>query len=81
MVKWQTLRTFVNVFGYCTFIVPIFVEMGFILCFCCLKMEVPVEFVVECRIDRVKAKGESSLIDYFSKTYGVLLRFYPKIGE
>lgn len=44
-----------------------------------IRMEVPVEFVVECRIDRVKAKGESSLIDYFSKTYGVLLRFYPKI--
>jgi len=43
-------------------------------------MEVPVEFVVECRIDRVKSKGESALMDYFSSTYGVLLRFYPKIG-
>ena len=43
-------------------------------------MDVPVEFIVDCRIERVKSKGASSLIDYFTKNFGVLLRFYPKIG-
>lgn len=43
------------------------------------KMDVPVEFIIDCNVERVNSIGESSLIDYFSKTFGVLLRFYPKI--
>lgn len=44
-----------------------------------IRTEAPVEFVVECRMEKIKQKGESSLIDYFSCTFGVLIRFYPKI--
>lgn len=44
-----------------------------------MKACVPVEFIIDCHNQRVKSLGESSLADYFSKTYGVLLRFYPKI--
>nr|CAH0102887.1 unnamed protein product [Daphnia galeata] len=44
-----------------------------------IRMDVPVEFIIDCNVERVNSIGESSLIDYFSKTFGVLLRFYPKI--
>ena len=44
-----------------------------------LKAGVPVEFVVDCRTDRLSSFDESSLSDYFSKNFDVLLRFYPKI--
>ena len=44
-----------------------------------LKASVPVEFVVDCRTDRLSSFGESSLSDYFSKNFDVLLLFYPKI--
>jgi hypothetical protein len=35
--------------------------------------------VIECRNDRIESIGQSSLSQNFCSTYGVLLRFYPKI--
>jgi protein bicaudal C len=43
------------------------------------KASIPVEFIVDCNVERVNSIGESSLSDYFSKTFGVLMRFDPKI--
>jgi hypothetical protein len=48
-------------------------------CFLAQKADIPVEFIIDCNIERVNSIGESSLSDYFSKTFGVLMRFYPKI--
>lgn len=42
-------------------------------------MSVPVEFVIECRNERIESIGQSALSSHFSTTYGVLLRFYPKV--
>ena len=44
-----------------------------------LKASIPVELVVDCFIEPINSIGESSLADSFSKTFGVILRFYPKI--
>lgn len=44
-----------------------------------VKASVPVEFIIDCRNELVASLGQSSLSDYFSTTFGVLLRFYPKI--
>ncbi|XP_046646996.1 protein bicaudal C homolog 1-like isoform X2 [Daphnia pulicaria] len=44
-----------------------------------IRADIPVEFIVDCNMERVNSIGESSLSDYFSKTFGVLMRFYPKI--
>ena len=44
------------------------------------KADIPVEVILDCcRIESVNSLGESSLTDYFTKTFGVALRFYPKI--
>lgn len=42
-------------------------------------MDIPVEIIVDCSSEKISSFGQCSLIDYFSKSYGVLLRFYPKI--
>ena len=44
-----------------------------------LKASIPIEVVVDCFIEPINAIGESSLADSFSKAFGVILRFYPKI--
>ncbi|KAI9558095.1 hypothetical protein GHT06_014848 [Daphnia sinensis] len=41
--------------------------------------DIPVEFIVDCSLERINVIGQSSLLQYFSTTFGVLLRFYPKI--
>ncbi|XP_045028339.1 protein bicaudal C homolog 1 [Daphnia magna] len=44
-----------------------------------IRADIPVEFVVDCSLERINSIGQSSLLQYFSTTFGVLLRFYPKI--
>ncbi|KAK4018783.1 hypothetical protein OUZ56_000825 [Daphnia magna] len=44
-----------------------------------IRMDIPVEIIVDCSSEKISSFGQCSLIDYFSKSYGVLLRFYPKI--
>ncbi|KAI9558075.1 hypothetical protein GHT06_014828 [Daphnia sinensis] len=44
-----------------------------------IRADIPVEFVVDCSLERINSIGQPSLIHYFSTTFGVLLRFYPKI--
>ncbi|XP_057380112.1 protein bicaudal C homolog 1-like [Daphnia carinata] len=44
-----------------------------------IRADIPVEFIVDCSLERINSIGQSSLIHYFSTTFGVLLRFYPKI--
>ena len=71
-VSWRHLHFSLKI------VVPLLIS-----CFVCrcLQKEVPVEFIVDCRLDQVQSRGESSLIDHFSSAFGVLLRFYPKIGN
>ncbi len=42
-------------------------------------MDIPVEIIVDCSNERIASIGQTSLENFFSTTYGVLLRFYPKI--
>ncbi|XP_057370442.1 protein bicaudal C homolog 1-like isoform X1 [Daphnia carinata] len=44
-----------------------------------IRMDIPVEIIVDCSSEKISSLGQGQLIDYFSKNYGVLLRFYPKI--
>lgn len=43
------------------------------------QANVPIEFVMDCKTERVSALGQERLVTHFSATFGVLLRFYPKI--
>ena len=42
-------------------------------------MDIPVEIILDCSNERIASIGQVSLDSFFSTTYGVLLRFYPKI--
>ena len=42
-------------------------------------MDIPVEIILDCSNERIASIGQMSLESFFSTTYGVLLRFYPKI--
>ncbi len=44
-----------------------------------LKADVPVEFIVDCNIEKIGSVGQANLTNHFSTSFGVLLRFYPKI--
>jgi protein bicaudal C len=44
-----------------------------------LKADVPVEFIVDCNIERISSVGQTNVTHHFSSSFGVLLRFYPKI--
>ena len=77
-VKLPTWKSLVNAFEWVVILCQLIV--------CCvinvllfLKASVPVELVVDCFIEPINSIGESSLADSFSKTFGVILRFYPKI--
>ena len=76
-VKLPTWKSLVNAFEWVVILCQLIV--------CCvinvllfLKASVPVELVVDCFIEPINSIGESSLADSFSKTFGVILRFYPK---
>lgn len=42
-------------------------------------MDIPIEIIVDCSAERISSIGQLSLSNFFSTTYGVLLRFFPKI--
>ena len=44
-----------------------------------IQASVPIEFFIECRTESLNSIGESALADYISKTFGAVLRFFPKI--
>ncbi|XP_057379746.1 protein bicaudal C homolog 1-B-like [Daphnia carinata] len=44
-----------------------------------IRADIPVEFIVDCSFERINVVGQSSLLQYFSTTFGVVLRFYPKV--
>jgi len=44
-----------------------------------IRNAVPVEFIVECNEEAVNTLGKQSLSAHFHESYGVLLRFYPRI--
>ncbi|XP_045028337.1 protein bicaudal C homolog 1-B [Daphnia magna] len=44
-----------------------------------IRADIPVEVIVDCSFERINAIGQSSLLQYFSTTFDVLLRFFPKI--
>ncbi|XP_046647006.1 protein bicaudal C homolog 1-B-like [Daphnia pulicaria] len=44
-----------------------------------IRADVPVEFIVDCNIERISSVGQTNLTHHFSSSFGVLLRFYPKI--
>ena len=52
--------------------------LHFILLFIA-KVNVPVELFIDCCMEPILSIGESTLADYLSKNFGVILRLYPKI--
>ncbi|XP_046446042.1 protein bicaudal C homolog 1-like [Daphnia pulex] len=44
-----------------------------------IRMDIPVEIIIDCSNERIASIGQVSLESFFSTTYDVLLRFYPKI--
>ncbi|EFX86929.1 hypothetical protein DAPPUDRAFT_312371 [Daphnia pulex] len=44
-----------------------------------IRADVPVEFIVDCNIEKINSVGQTNLTHHFSSSFGVLLRFYPKI--